>query len=245
MLGTNLSPAKRAMLTRRRKEAYQALHPETRHGAMGTGREKSRQVDEATRFPADMAQKTRKSERAIQRDARRGESVDADILASISGTDLDKRTVLDELAKTPPEAQAAKVSAMLSRRVLRQGSPVADSPLASGSSASAPGVVNGKTAGEGSPAAKWLGGEVGLTLPFIDRYEPRRLDLAFISEAAPSGANPMLPSEKLAYEELLRGPNAKCTNLPLCDAIAVASHALQFANASPMRRAQGQIATVE
>jgi hypothetical protein len=83
-----------------------------------------------------------------------------------------------------------------------------------------------------------LGGELGLTLPFIERYEPRRLGLVFISETAP-GAHPMLPSERLAYDELLREPNAKRTDLPLCDAIAVASHALEFAGASAARGITG------
>lgn len=84
-----------------------------------------------------------------------------------------------------------------------------------------------------------LGGELGLTLPFIERYEPRRLDLVFINETAPGSEHPMLASERLAYEELLREPNAKRTDLPLCDAIAVASHALQFADGSTARGITG------
>jgi hypothetical protein len=77
-----------------------------------------------------------------------------------------------------------------------------------------------------------LGGELGLTLPFIECYEPRRLGLIFIGESSPASAHPMRPSERRAYEELLREPNAQHKDLPLCDAIAVASHALQFAGAS-------------
>jgi hypothetical protein len=83
-----------------------------------------------------------------------------------------------------------------------------------------------------------LGGELGLTLPFIERYEPRRLGLIFIGESAP-GAHPMHPSERLAYEELLREPNANRTDLPLCDVVAVASHALQFASSSTARGITG------
>lgn len=84
-----------------------------------------------------------------------------------------------------------------------------------------------------------LGGELGLTLPFIECYEPRRLGLIFISETAPGSAYPMLPSERLAYEELLREPNAECTDLGLCDAIAVAAYALQFAGESATRGITG------
>jgi hypothetical protein len=84
-----------------------------------------------------------------------------------------------------------------------------------------------------------LGGELGLALPFIERYEPRRLGLVFISETAPGSAQLMLPSERLAYEELLREPNATRTDLPLCDAIGVASHVLQFVGASAARGVTG------
>jgi hypothetical protein len=64
---TNILPA---------AEAYGALHPETKNGAIGNGREKVRQVGEATpeRFTADTAKKTGQSERAVQGDAARGET---------------------------------------------------------------------------------------------------------------------------------------------------------------------------
>jgi hypothetical protein len=84
-----------------------------------------------------------------------------------------------------------------------------------------------------------LGGELGLSLPFIERYEPRRLGLVFITESAPDRVGPMLPSERLAYEELEREPNAERVNLSLCDAIGVASHALDFANNSVARGITG------
>lgn len=84
-----------------------------------------------------------------------------------------------------------------------------------------------------------LGGELGLTLPFIERYEPKRLELVFIGETAPRDAQPMLSSERLAYEELLREPNARRTDLPVCDAVAAASHAYQFARSSEARGVTG------
>jgi hypothetical protein len=70
--------AGRALFTQRRKDIYEALHPETRHGVIGNGREKSRQVGDSTpdRFTADTAARTGQSERKVQRDAQRGESVD-------------------------------------------------------------------------------------------------------------------------------------------------------------------------
>jgi len=63
-----------------------ALHPETRHGAVGNGREKSCQVGDSTpdRFTADTAKKTGQSERVVQRDASRAERVDPGVLATIA-----------------------------------------------------------------------------------------------------------------------------------------------------------------
>ncbi len=96
--GTNLSAAERALFTARRKEAYEALHPETRHGENQHTR--SRQVGDSTsktatvadlsaipdRFTADTARKTGQSERKVQRDASRGERIAPDVLAKVAGT---------------------------------------------------------------------------------------------------------------------------------------------------------------
>jgi hypothetical protein len=56
----------------RRKGAYEALHPETKNGAV-VERDRLRQIGEvkADRFTADTASKTGQSERVIQRDASR------------------------------------------------------------------------------------------------------------------------------------------------------------------------------
>jgi len=84
-----------------------------------------------------------------------------------------------------------------------------------------------------------LGGELGLTVPFLDRYEPRRLGLVLISETSPTSGQPMRPSEKMAYEELMSEPNVACKDLELCDVIAVACHALEFAQSSSGRSITG------
>jgi len=80
-----------------------------------------------------------------------------------------------------------------------------------------------------------LGGELGLSLPFIDRFEPRRLGLVFIDETSPGKGTPMLASERMAYEELLREPNVMQIDMPLCDAVGMARHALTFVDASSAR----------
>lgn len=109
LCGSNLSPAERARFTKRRKEAYEALHPETRHGG---DRRSSSQVDnlKAARFTADTAKRTGQSEATIARDAARGASVPEPILQEITGTDLDKGTVLDRVAKAAnPAAELAAI----------------------------------------------------------------------------------------------------------------------------------------
>ncbi len=79
-----------------------------------------------------------------------------------------------------------------------------------------------------------MGGELGLSLQFIERFEPRRLGLIFIKETAPS-ATDMLPSERRAYEELLHEPNAEPRDIGLCDALGVVRHAVDFVEASSAR----------
>lgn len=80
-----------------------------------------------------------------------------------------------------------------------------------------------------------LGGEVALSLPFIERFEPRRLGLICIEETSPSRGAPMLESERIAYEELLREPNAMQKDIKLCDAVGVARHAITFIESSAAR----------
>ncbi|MGB3391159.1 MAG: hypothetical protein WBA88_24615, partial [Pseudaminobacter sp.] len=62
------------------------------------------------RFTVDTAAATGRSERAVQRDAERGEKVIPEVLAMVRGTKLDTGTYLDKLKKLPPseQAQAAK-----------------------------------------------------------------------------------------------------------------------------------------
>lgn len=100
LCGPKLTPSERATFTRRRKEAYEALHPETKVGATGAGRDKVRQVGEANdRFTSDTAKKTGQSERAVQRDAERGDKIDPEVMAALRKSKWDKGTVLDTLKK--------------------------------------------------------------------------------------------------------------------------------------------------
>jgi hypothetical protein len=75
-----------------------------------------------------------------------------------------------------------------------------------------------------------LGGELGLSIPFIDRHEPKRLALIFIR--SDSDEVDMVASEKLAYEQLRQHPSAVLIDAGVCKATEVARQASRFANES-------------
>jgi ParB family chromosome partitioning protein len=102
-----LSASDRARFTKRRKEAYEALHPETKHG----GDRKSDQVDKlSTRsYADDQSEKTGVDARTIRRDAERGEKVAGEALDLIKGTPLDTGVFLDELKRVDQPEQVKTV----------------------------------------------------------------------------------------------------------------------------------------
>lgn len=108
-----LSPAERASQTARRKELYEALHPETGHG-----RASPNKVANFATFSAEVASVTGESERVIRLHAERGAKVIPEVLDMIRGTHLDKGQYLDKLKKLPPNEQVAAA-----RRDLRQPKP--------------------------------------------------------------------------------------------------------------------------
>lgn len=118
LCGTVLSKAERALFTRRRKEIYVALHPETAHGENQHTRSRkvcdSSDEDSADRFTADTAKATGRSERAVQLDVERGRIAE-DVLAMVQGSPLDKGTYLDSIKKLSPEGQRERVELDLAR----------------------------------------------------------------------------------------------------------------------------------
>ncbi|MER8638798.1 hypothetical protein [Mesorhizobium sp. M1365] len=78
-----------------------------------------------------------------------------------------------------------------------------------------------------------MGGELGLSLPFIERVEPGRLKLIFIEETAPNDNLPMLASERSALNDLMSAPNVTRTDHGLCDVIGVAQEAVAFCRSGP------------
>lgn len=99
-----LSPAQCAYQTSRRKEIYEALHPDTRQHAAG-GFAKHGSASDNLSFADDAATKTGRDKRTIQRDAARGEAL-GEALKDIAGTPLDKGVELDALAKLDPDQRA-------------------------------------------------------------------------------------------------------------------------------------------
>lgn len=107
--GTSLSASDRALFVRRRKDAYEALHPETRNGVIGaTARHAPAKLADAS-FTADTAARTGQSERVVQRDAERGEKVAEEAIELIKGTKLDTGVYLDKIKKLEPVDQIVAV----------------------------------------------------------------------------------------------------------------------------------------
>ncbi len=113
LIRAELSPAERATNSKVRKEIYERLFPETKHGAApGAGRGKGSKPVESRqfgdRFTRDTAAKSGRSERAVQRDVQRADDIPQ--IADVVGTSLDKGEELDALAKLEPEEQTDLIS---------------------------------------------------------------------------------------------------------------------------------------
>lgn len=108
LCGPKLTTAERALFTRRRKEAYEALHPETRKGVAG-GKARQGAATAKLSFAADTAKRTGQSERAVQRDAARAEVLGDDVLRQVKGTSLDNGAALDALADLPKPERAVAI----------------------------------------------------------------------------------------------------------------------------------------
>jgi hypothetical protein len=97
-----LTPAQRAKLVSKRKAAYEATHPETKHGGDRKGSRAQVGHSKTDRFTAETARKSGKSETSIKRDATRGKALGSD-LDRVVGTSLDKGSELDALAMPAPD----------------------------------------------------------------------------------------------------------------------------------------------
>lgn len=106
-----LTASERAEFTRRRKAAYEALHPSAAHGTNQHTRGDAKSASPS--FATDQAEKTGQAKRTVQLDAERGEKVSSDALGMIKGTRLDTGKYLDSIKNLASEDQVAKVEADL------------------------------------------------------------------------------------------------------------------------------------
>jgi len=87
-----------------------------RRGEVSTpGKGGNRQVGDSS-YAAKAADSLGQSKRAVERDLTRGKRIAPEVLAEVSGTDLDKGVVLDELARAPQAEQRAKLAEIAERR---------------------------------------------------------------------------------------------------------------------------------
>jgi hypothetical protein len=77
-----------------------------------------------------------------------------------------------------------------------------------------------------------LGGELTLSVPFIQRFEPRRLDLLMITHNKERMEVSREDREKRALSELESQPQTKKTSFDIEDVIGVARHAINFCRES-------------
>ncbi|WP_260686734.1 MT-A70 family methyltransferase [Rhizobium leguminosarum] len=116
LIRSELTPADRAIFIHRRKQLYELKFPETAHGGDRKTDGSSRQVgdlkDEAVRFSAATAGAIGQSERAVQRDAERGEKISEKALRMLRGTRHDKGVTLDRLKTLPEDQQEVYVNAL-------------------------------------------------------------------------------------------------------------------------------------
>jgi sRNA-binding carbon storage regulator CsrA len=107
LIRSNLSKAQEAIAVHRRKEIYEAMHPETKRGAFNQHTAASRNSceEQPDRFTAATAKATGKSERTVQLSAEAGKKLGAD-LHDIVGTSLDNVRDLQALTQMDPAERA-------------------------------------------------------------------------------------------------------------------------------------------
>lgn len=101
-----LTPAQRAVAIKRRKEIWEALHPENSSGTnCPTGIGYGKPPQRPTEFASETAVVSGETKRDINRHLSRAESLGDDLL-KVAGTSLDKGVELDALKAMPAEDRA-------------------------------------------------------------------------------------------------------------------------------------------
>jgi ParB-like nuclease domain len=143
LVRADLSPAERALHISKRKELYERLHPETKHGAVGRGGKSSQNE---ISFVDDVAEKTGTGRSTVARDVTRANKVV--VLDEIVGTTLDEGAELDAMAKlSEPEqrelAKRAKAGEKVSAKPARAKPVGAASTVSTASLAAQPAATDG------------------------------------------------------------------------------------------------------
>lgn len=110
LIRNDLSDLERSEHLAERKRLYLLKHPETKRGTAGANASNSAQgkgvANETVSFATDTAEKTGRTERAIQQDVQIAESIPDDVRDAIRETPLaDSKTDLLDMARLPEEAQ--------------------------------------------------------------------------------------------------------------------------------------------
>ena len=77
-----------------------------------------------------------------------------------------------------------------------------------------------------------MGGEVGLSLPFLERYEPARLGLVLIAESLVQQPAKLPEGERLALATILADPNVIRSDVALADVVSLVTAATNFCSTS-------------
>jgi ParB-like chromosome segregation protein Spo0J len=118
----NLTGLEEAKAIARRKEIYELLHPETKAGiaqAAGSNRAQGKHVSDklSPTFSEDMAVKTGKSKRTVERMAEIGKNLDKAAAKTLANTPVaNNKTILKQVSELPPDAQREKAMNLVKER---------------------------------------------------------------------------------------------------------------------------------
>lgn len=127
LIRAELTPAQRAAAIKRRKQIWDALHPESNGTACPTTRVSARgRIGEGrpVEFAADTAKVSGESKRDINRHLARADAL-GDDLAAVTGTSLDKGVELDALKAMTPEARGDLIARAQAGEVVSARKPTA------------------------------------------------------------------------------------------------------------------------
>lgn len=114
LMRRELTPLDRATFLAKRKEVYEALHPELKNGGDRKSDQFAKSCDLVSRFTADIAAKLDLSERSVQLAISRFRKIAPDVRDRIATTWIARKgAMLDAIAKQDPAIQRAIVGHLL------------------------------------------------------------------------------------------------------------------------------------